>query len=311
MPCDAQRATHSSDHFQTFIRVWVCAVCSARGTAWAPPPWIQSPALGRGPPTQTQSCAAARSRWIWSGRHTHHIAMSVPSTPTKAVMRMPAHFAVSSSACLLGAMKCALAEGDGRQRQHRRCGDRGKCRKTVVCVTLWTPRYQLFCYTSRRLIFQGTSDKKHAWPGQNIQGGMIGTWRMAKLEPMQPWRPPPKPMKENGAALSSSRGATKRSGSKSSGLQNTCGSRCANAGDVATTWPCTMKHSTVDACCGLEMPTADVTVCMKGVLIQMCMRSGNCPAINCDQPPPAFWQLPYYKNKCTGACLNWRLPSIR
>ena len=68
------------------------------------------------------------------------------------------------------------------------------------------------------------------------------TWRMAKLEPMQPWRPPPKPMKENGAALSSSRGGTKRSGSKLSGSRNTCGSRCANAGDVATTWPCMQQQ---------------------------------------------------------------------
>ena len=50
------------------------------------------------------------------------------------------------------------------------------------------------------------------------------TCRMAKLEPMHPWRPPPKPIKEKGAALSSSLGAAKRSGSKSSGRVNTCGS---------------------------------------------------------------------------------------
>ena len=78
--------------------------------------------------------------------------------------------------------------------------------------------------------------------------------RMAKLEPMQPWRPPPKPMKEKGAALSSSRGGRKRPGSKSSGRGKTCGRRCENAGDVATTCPCSRAGSSRGWLCRPGVP---------------------------------------------------------
>lgn len=62
-----------------------------------------------------------------------------------------------------------------------------------------------------------------------------------KFDPRQPWRPPPKPMKEKGLALSSSRGGANRSGSYTLGFLKTCGSRCEYEGDVATTWPCKRK----------------------------------------------------------------------
>lgn len=54
---------------------------------------------------------------------------------------------------------------------------------------------------------------------------------------MQPWRPPPKPMKEKGLTLSSSRGSAKRSGSYWVGFLNTPGSMCEKEGEVATMSP--------------------------------------------------------------------------
>ena len=55
---------------------------------------------------------------------------------------------------------------------------------------------------------------------------------------MQPWRPPPKPVKLKGLVRSSLLGSVKRSGSNCDERAKTCSSRCAKAGDVAAMCPC-------------------------------------------------------------------------
>mmetsp|Transcript_7709 Transcript_7709/g.32771 ORF Transcript_7709/g.32771 Transcript_7709/m.32771 type:complete len:204 (+) Transcript_7709:250-861(+) len=59
----------------------------------------------------------------------------------------------------------------------------------------------------------------------------------ANVSPMHPWRPPPNPMNEPNAALSSGLGSLKRSGLYSCASLKTPSMRCANAGEVATMCP--------------------------------------------------------------------------